>query len=169
MKQNNTLLQAAFVASLIFWGACKSTKISDGNVSNSKQVVKTTSKCDQTIKYYVDKVKMANDGQETIANIEIVINPSVKLISITSESPNEERVSFDTEVESIDCNFNSDMTEGQSIYKGYIKQENGTTTKAIIKLEAKDGGLTISNADPDKVGKEGEYIMLISKWEVMSQ
>src|SRR5690349_15890553 len=119
MKQNTTLFQATLLATLIFWGACKSTKISNGQVLNSKQVVETTSKCDQTIRYYADKLKTVNGEQETNSNTEIVINPSTKLISLTSEIPNHEKVNFETVIESFDCNFNSDMTEGQAIYKGY--------------------------------------------------
>jgi len=165
MKNNTTILQATLFATLFSFGACKSTKISQIQVSNSKQVVETTSKCDQTIKYYSDKLTMANGG-EVNANIEIVINPSTKVISITSEPQNQEKVNFETVIESFDCNFNSDLTDGQSIYKGYIKQKDGATTNAIIKVEAKDGSLTISNADPEK---EGEFIFIVTKWEVMNE
>ena len=167
MKQNTTLLQATLLATLIFWGACKSTKISNGQVSNSKQVVATTSKCDQTMRYYADKLKKVKGGEQEInANTVIVINPSTKLISLTSEPPNQEKVNFETVIESFDCSFNTDMTAGQALYKGYIKQKDGTTTIAIIKLEAKDGGLTLSNADPEN---EGALIMIITKWEVVRE
>jgi hypothetical protein len=170
MKKNTTPLLAALLVTFVSFGACKSTKISTkinkGQVSNSEQVVRTTSICDQAIRYYSDKFKMTNDGQEVNVITEIIINPSTKLISLTSAPPNQEKVSFDTVIENFDCNFNSTLTGGQSIYTGYIKQKDGTTTKAVIKVEAKDGGITISSSDPEK---HGEFIIIVSKWEVVRE
>ena len=74
----------------------------------------------------------------------VVINPAAKLINLTRESPDPEKVRFDTEIEAVDCNLNTDLTEGRSIYKGDIKQQDGTKTYSILRVEAKDGGLIIS-------------------------
>lgn len=166
MGKNTTPLLAALFVTLVSLGACKSSKIHKGQVLDSKQDGNTTSICDQAIRYYANKLKMTNGGQEVDVNTELLISPSTKLISLTSTPPNQEKVSFDTVIESFDCNFNPALTDGQSIYKGYIKQNDGTTTKAIIKVEAKDGSITISNFDPEK---EGEYVIIVSKWEVVRE
>jgi len=124
MEKNTISLLAALFVTLVFFCACKSTKIYKEQVSNSEQVVRATSICDQAIRYYANKLKMVNGGQEVNADTEILINPSNKLISLTSTPPNQEKVSFDTVIGSFDCNFNSALTDGQAIYKGYIKQNS---------------------------------------------
>lgn len=164
MRQKTTLLQVVLSVCLFAFSACKSVKESQIQATNQKPSSETISTCDQTIKYFSDKI--IAEGQEVGAKTEIVINSSAKQISLTSEPPSQERVNFDTVIESIDCNLNSDLTEGKAIYKGYIKQIDGTTTNAIIKLEAKDGNLTISNGDYER---KSDFIIVVSKWEVVKE
>jgi hypothetical protein len=109
---------------------------------------------------------MTNGEPDVKILTEIIINPSTRVISLTTEPPERGKVSFDTVIESIDCNLNAEITEGQAIYSGYIKQEDGRTTKAIIKVEAKDGSLTISNADPEE---EATIFFVVSKWEIVKE
>lgn len=141
--------------------ACKSIKTPQAQPANQTE----TSKCDQPIKYYSEKIRYAN-GQETSFNTEITINPLTKLINLVSEPPNQDKVSFSIVIENIDCNFNADHTVGQALYHGYINQKDGTTTKIILKLEANDGQLTFSQGNPEK---EVDYIMIVSKWEIVKE
>ncbi|HEY8895731.1 MAG TPA: hypothetical protein VIM79_12990 [Niastella sp.] len=141
--------------------ACKSTK-----TPQAQPVTQTeTSKCDQPIKYYSEKIRHAN-GQETSFNSEVTINPLTKLINLVSEPPNQDKVAFSIVIENIDCNFNADHTVGQALYHGYINQKDGTTTKIVLKLEANDGVLTFSQGNPEK---ESDYVMIVSKWEIIKE
>jgi hypothetical protein len=142
--------------------ACKSTKTPQAQPANQTE---TTSKCDQPIKYYSEKIRSAN-GQETSFNTEIIINPLTRLINLVSEPPNQDKVEYSIVIENIDCNFNADHTGGQALYHGYINQKNGTTTKMTIKLEANDGQLTISQGNPEK---ESDFVMIVSKWEIVKE
>jgi hypothetical protein len=142
--------------------ACKSTKTPQAHPANQTE---TTSKCGQPIKYYSEKLRSTN-GQETSFNTEITINPLTRLINLVSEPPNQDKVEFSIVIENIDCNFNADHTVGQALYYGYINQKNGTTTKIIIKLEATDGVLTITEANPEK---QADFIMIVSKWEIVKE
>lgn len=151
----------ALAFGLVLLSACKSSKSPQ---AQSNQTA-TTSKCDQPIKYYSDKIRSAN-GQETNLNTEITINPLNKLITMVSEPPNQDKVAFTIVIENIDCNFNADHTIGQALYHGYINQKDGTTTKMILKLEANDGVLTISQGNPEK---GFEFVVIVSKWEIVNE
>lgn len=166
MKQKTNLLQVVLILMLFVIYACKSVKESQIQVSNPNQTSETISKCDQKVKYYSDRVKMVGDGQEIRVNTEIIINSSAKLISLTSEPPGQDKVNFDTVIESFDCSLNSDLTEGRATYKGYTKQIDGTSTRAIITIEAKEGSLIISNDDGEK---QGDFIVIVSKWEIVKE
>ena len=141
--------------------ACKSTKPAQTQKAGQSE----TSKCDQTIKYYSEKIKTPG-GQEINCQTEITVNPSGRLISLQSEPPNQEKVTFTIVIESIDCNFNADHTVGQALYHGYINQKDGTTTKIILKLEANDGILSFSKANPEK---EEEMVVMVSQWEIVKE
>lgn len=141
--------------------ACKSTKTPQAQPANQTE----TSKCDQPIKYYSEKIRSAN-GQETSFNTEITINPLTKLINLVSEPPNQDKVAYSIVIENIDCIFNTNHTEGQALYHGYINQKNGTTTKMVLKLEANNGQLTISQGNPEK---ESDFVVIVSKWEIVKE
>jgi hypothetical protein len=142
--------------------ACKSTQTTQGQPAGQTE---TTSKCNRPIKYYSEKIRAAN-GEETSFNTEITINPLNKLISLVSEPPNQDKVEFTIVIENIDCNFNADHTVGQALYHGYINQKDGTTTKMILKLEANDGALTITEANPEK---QASFVVIVSKWEIVKE
>ena len=162
MKPRTTLLQLALCIGVLFFSGCKSTKVTQGQKTTQKQV--EISMCDQTIKYYSEK--LMTGGLEINASTEIIINPSTRLISLTSEVPNEPRAAFETVIEGIDCNLKAGLTEGQAIYRGYLNQKGGNTTKTTIKVEAKDGSLTISNADTEK---RDPFVFVVSKWEIVKE
>lgn len=146
--------------------ACKSTKTSAGQTVQSAAATEAPNVCDQTIRYYANKLKAPNNGQEITANTEILINPSAKLISVLAEPPGQSRVEFSTVIESADCNLNSGLTEGQVTYTGYTKRVDGSTTNETIKLEAKDGSITISSLDKENKPK---MIVVVSKWELVKE
>jgi hypothetical protein len=166
MQQRITLFQLVLCISILFFSACKSAKVTHAQKNNQNQV--EINMCDQTIKYYSELIKMTNGQPDVNINTEITINPSTRIIKLASEEPDKGKGGFDTLIESIDCNLNAGLTEGQAVYNGYIKQEDGSTTKAIIKVEAKDGSLTISNADPERAN-DAPFLIVISKWEIVKE
>lgn len=167
MKQNTKLLKVLMGIGVVGWVACKPAQVSQSQATNAIKAPKTIDLCNQTIKYYADNIKSVSAGEEleVSANTEITINPSAKIISILSEPPNQDKVSFNTVIENFDCNLNADLTDGQTIYTGYIVQTDGSSTKAIIKVEAKDGVLTISSSNPESVTKT---LIVVSKWEIVN-
>lgn len=135
--------------------------------ANSIAIVKAPiidSICGKTIKYYINKVSTSQ--QELKVKMEIIISPSNKNINLNAEVENEGKTNFNTVIESMECELNNDLTKGYALYKGYIKQENGDTTKAFIKIEIKDHQLIISNADPEKTDN---MKMFVEKWEIVKE
>lgn len=161
MKQKPHMLFWALCIGLSIFSACRSIKATPAQTANQSQ----TSKCDQTIKYYSEKVIMPA-GQEMNFHTEITVNPSGRLINLMSEPPNQEKVNFTIVIESIDCNFNAEYTVGQALYHGYINQKDGTTTDIILKLEANNGVLSFSKANPEK---DEEMVMIVSQWEIVQE
>lgn len=140
---------------------CKSTSKStvEKHTGTSSKTNKTGN-CEQTIIYHVDKV--TGGDHESPANIDITVNPSAKLITLAGEIPStEQKFNFETVVETIDCNLNTDLTQGYSIYKGYIKQEDGSTTQTSLMIEARDGRITMHGAESN-----GEMVIWVSSWKV---
>jgi len=166
MNQRITPLPVVLGIGVLLFLACKATKVNQIQTTNQNPV--EISMCDQTIKYYSALLRMTNGQPDVNVKTEVIINPSAKLITLTSEPPNQDKVSFDTVIEHLECNLNAGLTEGQAVYNGYIKQEDGNTTKAIIKVEAKDGSLTISNADPEKAN-DAQFLIVVSKWEIVKE
>jgi len=123
--------------------------------------VKAAETCEKVIKYYI---KAGNEnGKEFKLNAEITVNP-INLINVNLELPNQPDSKFDIIIDSFDCNLNADLTKGSALYKGYIKQENGSATNAIIKIARDEKGkLTISNADPEQASG---MILYVDRWEV---
>ncbi|THU40480.1 hypothetical protein FAM09_11505 [Niastella caeni] len=163
LKPITPLLHLILGTALILFSACKSTKVAQAQNGNQSKAI---SSCDQTIKYYSEKIRMVNSGQEKSFNTEITINPSDKLINISSEPPEQEKVSFNVVIEGIDCHLNSDLTAGQVTYNGYINQQDGSTTQITLMVEAKDGSLTIT--DPNSKD-DGNFLMIVSKWEIIKE
>ena len=143
--------------------ACRPTRNSSGDAAPVDRL-DASNVCSQKIKYYVSKIKSVENGEEVSANTELIIDPTSKTMTLSSKPPNQERVKFVIQIESIDCNLNTGMTSGQSTYKGYIKQTDGTTIGSTVKLEAKEDGLTITGGDPEQPEK---MVMSVTKWEVL--
>ncbi|WP_315824159.1 hypothetical protein [Paraflavitalea speifideaquila] len=98
-------------------------------------------------------------------NTEILVNPTAKTITLSAQASGQEKEGFEMILEQIDCNFNNDFTVGGALYTGFIKQKDGSLTKQLIRLEAKDGNLIFFNGDPEK---PNELTIYVSKWEIMS-
>lgn len=164
LKIERTPLLSTVLAFLIISSSCRSTKVTHKQAADHSQ---TGSKdiCNQIIKYHSEKVKMKS-GEEVNFITEFIIDPSKKLINLTSTPPNQEKVNVDAVIESFECDMNADLTNGQAVYTGYIRQPDGQTTKGVLKVEAKDGNLSIVNGEP---GKESDFIVLVSKWEIIKE
>ncbi|OQP52678.1 hypothetical protein [Niastella populi] len=112
MRQNPHVFICLLAIGLLLFSACKTTKTSQTLAASQPA---SSGKCDQTIKYYSEKVK-STTGQESSFNTEITINPQNRLINIVSEPPNQEKVAFTVIIERIDCDFNADHLVGQALY-----------------------------------------------------
>jgi hypothetical protein len=161
MIKSNRCISLLFFIAII---SCRSNKtIQQAGVTASPQVEMTGS-CSQTIKYFSDKGIMTKTGKDMEMHTEITINPSASIISISGEVPGEEKAAFEMVIEHFDCSLTARFTAGEAIYAGYIKQQDGTSTKAWLKIEAKDGSLLMSNGDPEE---ESEFTIVVNKWEVV--
>jgi hypothetical protein len=147
-----------FIAILFLFtiAACKHSKVLQKNSPAAKNM------CDQTIRFYSDKITEMNGSQELSANSEIVVNPSTNIISVSTVY-NGEKEGFEMEVESNECNLNNTLTTGQAIYNGNV-QKDGTKTKGAFKIEATGSAIVITGYDPEKEGKG--IIFQIAKWEI---
>ncbi|MDF2188998.1 hypothetical protein [Paraflavitalea sp. CAU 1676] len=122
------------------------------------------SACGEKVKFYGEKVLSVKTGKLMDIQTEITLDPAAKLLTFSGQEPGEEKVTFDTDLETIECHFNGDFTVGWALYSGNIKQKDGRLTKSIVKLEAKDGMLQFSNGDTEK---ESELVINVAKWEII--
>jgi len=165
LKIGKTPLLSVVLAFLITSSSCRSTKVTHKQDAGQAQK-ESKDICNQKIKYYSEKVRVES-GQELQFNTEVIIDPSNKQINFTSTPPNQEKVDFNSVIASFEGNLNADLTMGQAVYTAYITQSDGQTTKAVLKVEAKDGNLSIVNGEP---GKESDLAaILVSKWEIIKE
>jgi len=119
--------------------------------------------CNKTIKYTTNKL-LGPNGEEITASTEITINPTTKIITLESAPPDQEKVLFETQIESIDCSFSKNLLSGKAYYKGYILQQDGNKSPAEIVLEAKDGKVSLTSYDEEKrIGLRA----IFNKWEII--
>lgn len=119
--------------------------------------------CSKTIKYTTNKL-LGPNGEEITAPTEITINPTTKVITLESAPPDQEKVLFETQIESIECSFSKKLLSGKAYYKGYILQEDGNKSPAEIVLEAKDGIVSLTSYDEEKrIGLRA----IFNKWEII--
>lgn len=164
-----TLARIVLLAIVACLPSCKSTKAltAGGQTAKSAKADPTSlDVCRQKVRFYSEKLLVVKTGQAMEVKTEITVDPIAKIVHLKAEAPGEEKADFDTNVESFECHFNDNFTTGWALYSGYIKQQDGSLTKSIVKLEAKDGMLQFSNGDPEKVS---DMIIYVSKWEVLDQ
>jgi len=119
--------------------------------------------CGKTIKYTASKL-LGPNGEEITAPTEITINPTTKIITLESAPPDQEKVLFETQIESIECSFSKKLTSGKAYYKGYILQQDGNKSPTELVLEAKDGVVSLTSYDEEKrVGLR----TIFNKWEII--
>jgi len=140
--------------------ACEPSKKSQAT-SHSNQ---NTSICDKTVRYIVEKIKMAEGGNEVNIHTEIILNPTTKIINLKADDPEKGKISFDTEIESFDCTLNEKVTAGKAIYKGYIKQPDGSKVFSSLVIEIKDEQIYIKGFTEDK---PATFYMVVDKWEIV--
>jgi hypothetical protein len=145
----------------IILGGCASSK----NTQNTIDVNLKTSICDKTIRYTIERIKMIEGGNEIKVHAEITIDPFSKNINLYANDPESGKKTFDTQIESIDCTLNENLTKGQSIYKGYIKQTDGRKTWTTLTIEFKDDQLIINGTNEDR---PSNVYMIVDRWEVVT-
>jgi hypothetical protein len=119
--------------------------------------------CSKTIKYTANKL-LGPNGEEITAPTEITINPTTKVITLESAPPDQEKVLFETQIESIECSFSKKLLSGKAYYKGYILQQDGNKSPTEIVLEAKDGIVSLTSYDEEKrIGLR----VIFNKWEII--
>lgn len=119
--------------------------------------------CSKIIKYTANKL-LGPNGEEITAPTEITINPTTKVITLVSTPPDQEKVLFETQIESIECSFSKKLLSGKAYYKGYILQQDGNKSPAEIVLEAKDGTVSLTSYDEEKrIGLRA----IFDKWEII--
>lgn len=135
-------------------------------VQQSVNAAQPANVCGEAVKFYAEKMLITQTGQIMDVTAELVVDPLAKNITVSAEMAGQEKAAFEITIEQIDCAFNNDFTVGAALYTGVIKQKDGSFTKMILKLEAKDGSLMFSNGDPDK---PNEATMYVSKWEIINK
>jgi hypothetical protein len=121
--------------------------------------------CGKTIKYTTNKL-IGPNGEEISALTEVTINPTTKIITLESTPPDQEKVLFETQIESITCSFSKKLTSGKAYYKGYIVQQDGNKSPVEIVLEAKDGVVSLTSYDEEKkIGLRATF----DKWEIIEK
>lgn len=137
-----TLLSFISISTL---SVCKpSSKVDNKQQTTIPKRSDKTERCNQTITYHADK--LSAQEHEADADVNIVINPTTKVLTLNADIPSaQQKITFDVVIETIDCHLNADLTEGYSIYRGYYVKQNDNSEKAELKLEAKDGKLKLYN------------------------
>ncbi len=149
--------------------ACNGSRKAANATAPAQQSVnaaQAASVCEETVKFYAEKMLITQTGQIMDVTAELVVDPLTKTITVSAEMAGQEKAAFEVTIEHIDCAFNNDFTAGAALYTGFIKQKDGSVTKQILKLEAKDGSLLFTNGDPDK---PNELTMYVSKWEIVDR
>lgn len=120
--------------------------------------------CAQTIKYSTSNFVGPN-GEEISAPTELTINPITKIITLESAPPDQEKVLFDTQIESVDCSFSEKLVSGKADYQGYIMQLDGSKTPVKLVLEAKNGVVNLTSYDGEQnMGIRATF----NKWEIIT-
>ena len=169
--QSLVLVHIVLLTIVVCQPACKSAKSLVANSKNaSASKVKAGSApfdiCSQKVRFYSEKLLVVKTGQIMDVQTEITVDPSAKVVTLKAQAPGEEKAEFNTSIESFECHFNEDFTVGWALYNVDIKQQDGTHTKMILKLEAKDGMLQFVNGD---LKEENQMTVYVSKWEVIDQ
>lgn len=161
---NGSLMNRQLIQLLIFIAIVLSSCASSNKIQNTNDISQNTSICDKTVKYTIEKVKMIEGGNEIKAHAEITINPFSKNINLYADDPESGKKTFDTEIESIDCSFNQNLTSGRATYKGYIKQKDGRKTWTVLTIEFKDSQLILNGTTDDH---PSNVYMIIDRWEIV--
>ena len=153
---------------LVVLMSCKATKTTKQSVAGSAPApqAETVNSCSQVIKYYSEKTIVIKTSQEMTVYAQLTINPGTKTITMAGEVPGEGKANFDITIEHLECSLNAGLTAGEALYSGFIRQEDGPSTRTWLKIEIMNGGLVMTGGQPEK---ESEMQMLINKWEIVKE
>lgn|GEM_PF-1347086 len=163
------LTRPATAIILVFLLGCNASRKATNTPEPAQQSVsaaQAVSVCGEAVKFYAEKMLITQTGQIMDVTAELIVDPLAKTITVSAEMAGQEKAAFEITIEQIDCAFNNDFTVGAALYTGFIKQKDGSVTKQLLKLEAKDGSLLFTNGDPDK---PNELTMYVSKWEIINK
>lgn len=163
MTKNISRSVSILIVTLILQTSCKTVKPPSTTAQSDQAVQKD--KCQQVIRYYAERIKA--NGQEVFAPTRITINPAARTINILSNPPNEQEKNFDTIIENFNCNLDADLKTGTAVYKGYIKQLDGTSTQTVMTIDATEDGVTITGSSP--ASTRSGMVIIVTKWEVVSE
>jgi hypothetical protein len=165
MKKVFSVTALLLVSAQLFF-SCRSTRPADAIPSVASQTQVALNSCEQTIKYISGKA--IDPGTQTAIDlsIEVIIDPTEKLITLNLESPQKGKGTLKANVLSSDCYLNAGLTDGYSVYRALGQDPDGPSPEVSFRVEAKEDGLTIFYTD-DK--KKGELIIKVNKWEIVKQ
>lgn len=163
MKKNSTIL-AMLLLSTAFFFACRSSKTNGDTISVTKQTDLTLNICEQTIKYVSTKAIDSRSQTDIEIAMEIIIDPTEKLITLNLDSRQKGKGSISAAVVDSDCNLNAGLTDGHSVYRAIGQGPDEQNKELKFKVDAKEDGLTIYYTDEKE---KGELIIKVDKWEVV--
>lgn len=126
---------------------------------------KDTFICNRAVRYIIEKIRRIENGDEHKIHIELVFDPSSKNINLRSDDPEKGKINFDTEIESFECTLNRSFSEGEAVYKGYIKQDDGTRSFVTIIIEIIDG---IPQIKAINQNQKAMFYMIVDRWEALA-
>lgn len=165
MKKNVLIIAVLLLSTQLFL-ACRAAKPAGITSSVTKQSESTLNNCEQTIKYISSKVTDATSQTDLDMSMEIIIDPTEKLITLNLDSPQKGKGSISATLVSSDCTLNASLTEGISSYRASAQGLSESNKEVLFRVEAKKEGLTIFYTDEKE---KGELVIQIEKWEVVKQ
>lgn len=165
MKKNILIVAVLLLCTQLFF-ACGSAKPAGVITSVTKQTELTLNSCEQTIKYISSKAIDSRSQTDIDMSMEIIIDPTEKLITLNLDSHQKGKGSISATVVSSDCNLNSSLTEGYSVYQALGQGPGGQNKEVSFRVEAKKECLTILYTDEKE---KGELMINVDKWEVVKQ
>ncbi|MDB5206842.1 MAG: hypothetical protein JWR72_1917 [Flavisolibacter sp.] len=134
--------------------------------ATKQQTGAAQSMCSRTVKYYIEKSIITNDGVEKESDDagELTINPADGQFTMRAIKQSSSETS-PMQVES--CSLTPGMKSGQAVYTmKYDKSEgeNTVVVTMVLKVEAVNGSVSIAISI---TGKEGGIKGVASNWEVV--
>ena len=165
MNKFSPIVVALLLSTQIFY-ACRSSKPSNAASPVSGSSRQASNNCGQTIKYLCTKGKFLKSGKEEILNLEMIVDPAEKGITLNLESPEKGKGSIKSRIINIDCSLNAALTEGSSEYRALSEGPGGQDMEVVFRLVAGADGLTVSFSNEKE---KGALVMKVDRWDLVTQ